>query len=141
MPDNTVINVGRERFEAPECLFNPLLIDVESVGISDLIFEAIDESPIDCFKPLISKIILTGGTTMFPGLSSRVEKDIKDIFIREKCNGDKSGLSRMKINVFDPPRRKHGVFIGASFLANFTPDERWISMKDYKEQGKKLFIK
>jgi actin-related protein len=48
LPDNTVINVGRERFEAPECLFNPMLIDVESSGISDLMFESISESPLDC---------------------------------------------------------------------------------------------
>ena len=48
LPDNQTIFVGRERFEAPECLFNPLLIDVESVGISDLIFESINESPLDC---------------------------------------------------------------------------------------------
>ena len=48
LPDGTTIMVGRERFEAAECLFNPLLIDVESVGISDLMFESIDESPIDC---------------------------------------------------------------------------------------------
>jgi len=127
LPDNTIINVGRERFEAPECLFNPGLIDVESSGISELIFESINESPLDCQKALVSKVILTGGTTMFPGLSSRVEKDLKDIYVKEKFNGDKSGLNRVKINVIDPPRRKHGVFIGASFLANFAGPERWIS--------------
>jgi actin-related protein 2 len=48
LPDSTVITVDRERFEAAECLFNPLLIDVESVGISDLIFDSINESPMDC---------------------------------------------------------------------------------------------
>ena len=29
LPDNSLISVGRERFEATECLFNPLLIDVK----------------------------------------------------------------------------------------------------------------
>ncbi|MFN9905797.1 MAG: actin, cytoplasmic 2, partial [bacterium] len=48
LPDGTLISVGRERFEAPECLFNPMLIDVESGGIADLIYESITESPIDC---------------------------------------------------------------------------------------------
>jgi len=140
LPDKTVIQVGRERFEAPECLFNPLLIDVESPGISELLFESINESPLDCQKALVSRVILTGGTTMFPGLSSRVEKDLKDIYVREKFKGDRSGLSRVSINVIDPPRRKHGVFIGASFLANYTPDSRWISRKDWAEQGAKLFM-
>lgn len=78
---------------------------------------------------------------MFPGLSSRVEKDLKEIYVREKFNGDKSGLSRVRINVLDPPRRKHGVFIGASFLASMLPEERWVSKKDYAEQGSKIFLK
>ena len=134
-----MISVGRERFEAPECLFNPLLIDVESVGISELMFESINESPIDCQRALVGNIILTGGTTMFPGLSSRVEKDVKEIYVREKFNGDASGLKRIDINVRDPPRRKHGVFIGASFLANFAQDQAWISKKSYSEVGNKVF--
>jgi actin-related protein 2 len=54
---------------------------------------------------------------MFPGLSSRVKKEVEDIYVQEKFDGDRSGLARVKINVHDPPRRKHGVFIGASFLA------------------------
>ena len=117
------------------------MIDVESVGISHLMFDSVNESPIDCQKALVNKVILTGGTTMFPGLSSRVEKDLKDIYVKEKFNGDRTGLNRVKINVHDPPRRKHGVFIGASFLANITPEERWISQKDYNEQGSKMFLK
>ena len=92
-----MITVGRERFEAPECLFNPLLIDVESSGISELIYESITESPIDCQKALVSNVILTGGTTMFPGLSSRVEKDLKEIYVRDKFDGDVKGLNRVKI--------------------------------------------
>ena len=48
LPDNTLINVGRERFEAPECLFNPQLVDVESLGISELMFDAVNGCPMDC---------------------------------------------------------------------------------------------
>jgi actin-related protein 2 len=64
---------------------------------------------------------------MFPGLSSRVEKDVKEIYVRDKFGGDRSGLNRVRVSVHDPPRRKHGVFIGASFLANHTPLEHWVS--------------
>lgn len=76
---------------------------------------------------------------MFPGLSSRVEKDIKEIYVREKFDGDESRLSRFKIFVNDPPRRKHGVFLGASFLANLVKPESWITRKDYQEKGVKVF--
>jgi len=34
LPDGRVIKVGQERFEAPECLFQPHLLDVEQPGIS-----------------------------------------------------------------------------------------------------------
>lgn len=131
--------MGRERFEAPECLFNPLLLEVESLGVCELLFESLNESPIDTQRDLVNNVILTGGTTMFPGLSSRVEKDLQDIYVREKFNGDRSGLKRISINVRDPPRRRHGVFIGASFLANFAGPEAWVTKKDYEEKGSRAF--
>jgi len=82
---------------------------------------------------------LTGGTTMFPGLSSRVEKDLKDIYVKEKFGGDRSGLNRVPIKVLDPPRRKHGVFIGGSFLASCATN--WITKQSYAEAGDKLFLR
>jgi actin-related protein 2 len=141
LPDGNLINVGRERFEAPECLFNPMLIDVESVGISNLIYDSITESPIDCQRALVANVTLAGGTTMFPGLSSRVEKDLKEIYVLDKFNGDRKGLNRLPINVIDPPRRKHNVFIGASFISKNTPDSNWISIQEYKEKGEKMFLR
>jgi len=141
LPDGQTIMVGRERFEAPECLFNPLLIDEEQSGIATMIFEAINESPLDCQRALVNNVILTGGTTMFPGLSSRVWKDLREEYVKEKFAGDRSGLSRVPINVLDPPRRKHGVFIGASFLANLAGEEQWITKKNYMECGSSIFFK
>jgi actin-related protein 2 len=38
LPDGTKIIIGRERFEAPECLFSPYLIDDEKPGVADMIF-------------------------------------------------------------------------------------------------------
>ena len=141
LPDGNLINVGRERFEAPECLFNPMLFDVESVGISNLIYDSITESPIDCQRALVGNVTLAGGTTMFPGLSSRVEKDLKEIYVLDKFNGDRKGLNRLPINVVDPPRRKHNVFIGASFISKNSPDSNWISIQEYKEKGEKMFLR
>lgn len=36
LPDGRVIKVGQERFEAPECLFQPHLLDVEQPGSQKL---------------------------------------------------------------------------------------------------------
>ncbi len=42
LPDGSTIIIGRERFEAPECLFNPSLIDSEMAGISDMVMQTVD---------------------------------------------------------------------------------------------------
>lgn len=38
LPDGRVIKVGSERYEAPECLFQPHLVDVEQPGIAGMCF-------------------------------------------------------------------------------------------------------
>jgi len=47
LPDKKKIVLGRERFEAAECLFNPSLVDVEKPGIPEMIFETIIKCPLD----------------------------------------------------------------------------------------------
>jgi actin-related protein 2 len=51
--------------------------------------------------------------------------------------GDKSGESKLKLNIEDPPRRKHMVFLGGSVLANIMRDQAdfWVSRKEWKEMG------
>ena len=34
LPDGRVIKVGSERFEAPECMFQPHLVDVDQPGVA-----------------------------------------------------------------------------------------------------------
>lgn len=45
LPDGRVIKVGGERFEAPEALFQPHLINVEGQGIAELVFSTIQVLP------------------------------------------------------------------------------------------------
>jgi len=42
LPDNTCIKIGRERFEAPELLFNPFLGGHDFPGISEMVFNSIN---------------------------------------------------------------------------------------------------
>jgi len=137
LPDKTTIRIGRERFEAAECLFNPMLANVEDRGIAWMIYEAATKVEIDNFVPLVSNIVLTGGTTMFPGLSSRVDRELRQIFTKEKFGGDATRVGKTGLTVNDPPRRKHSVFIGASFLAYRSPDSSWCSRAEYEEKGAK----
>ena len=47
LPDGRLIKVGGERFEAPEALFQPHLINVEGVGVAELLFNTIQAADID----------------------------------------------------------------------------------------------
>lgn len=77
LPDGRVIKLGRERFEAPEPLFDPSLVDVEAPGLGDMVFEMIQKSPMDCRTEYYKHIVLSGGTSMYPGFPTRLEKDIR----------------------------------------------------------------
>merc|ERR1711879_1016176 len=76
LPDGRVIRIGAERFEAPECMFNPALVDQESVGVGELVFDCINKADIDTRAEFYNHIVLSGGSTMYPGLPSRLEKEI-----------------------------------------------------------------
>jgi actin-related protein 2 len=41
LPDKSVIKVGRERYMAAECLFNPSLAGLEDTGIAHKIYESL----------------------------------------------------------------------------------------------------
>lgn len=137
MPDGRVIRLSSERFEAPEVLFQPHLINVERPGISELLFGTINAADMDIRSQLYKHILLSGGSTMFPGLPSRLEKEIKQLYLQRVLKGDGSKLQKFKIRVEDPPRRKDMVFLGGSVLADVMKDkdEHWLSRKQYEEMG------
>ena len=74
---------------------------------------------------------------MYPGLPSRLEKDIKDRYLTDILKGDTKRLGRFKLRIEDPPRRKHMVYLGASVLGDLMRDRAdfWITKAEYEEQG------
>lgn len=123
LPDKTTILIGRERFEATEILMNPALLEMEDEGMAAMIYSSITSCDLELQKELAQNIWLSGGSSMIPGLSSRLEHELKETWVKKKGKGDKSILNRVKIVVHDPPRRKNAVFMGASFFAKFAKDE------------------
>ena len=138
LPDGRTIKVGAERFEAPEALFQPHLLDVEGDGIAELLFNAIQAGDMDIRSDLYKHIVLSGGTTMYPGLPSRLEREIKQLYLERVLKGDTERLAKFKIRIEDPPRRKDMVFIGGAVLADVMKDREdfWMSKAEYEEKGK-----
>lgn len=143
LPDGRIIKVGGERFEAPEALFQPHLINVEGQGIAELVFSTIQAADIDIRPELYKRIVLSGGSTMYPGLPSRLEREIKQLYLERVLKNDIDKLSKFKIRIDDPPRRKDMVFIGGAVLAglNKNKDEFWMSKEEYQEMGLKVLSK
>lgn len=92
---------------------------------------------------LYKHIVLSGGSTMYPGLPSRLEREIKQLYLERVLKNDTTKLNKFKIRIEDPPRRKDMVFIGGAVLAEVMKDRDafWMSKEEYQEQGLKVLRK
>jgi actin-related protein 2 len=140
LPDSRTMRIGSERFLAPEMLFDPTLHGAcEGEGLTNAVFDTIRRSDMHVQKDYFEHIILSGGTTMFPGLSSRLERDLKRMYVDKVLRGDRSRASKFRVCVEDPPRRQHMVFLGASILADAhardTNTTFFVTKREYEEQG------
>ncbi|VDM74994.1 unnamed protein product [Strongylus vulgaris] len=125
LPDGQVITVGNERFRCPEALFQPSFLGMESAGIHETSYNSIMKCDIDIRKDLYANTVLSGGTTMYPGIADRMQKEITAL-----------APSTMKIKIIAPPERKYSVWIGGSILASLsTFQQMWISKQEYDESG------
>ncbi|KAM6111194.1 LOW QUALITY PROTEIN: actin, cytoplasmic 2 [Pterocles gutturalis] len=123
MPDGQVITIGNERFRCPEALFQPSFLGMESCGIHETTFNSIMKCDVDK-KDLYANTVLSG-TTMYPGIADRMQKEITAL-----------APSTMKIKIIAPPERKYSVWIGGSILASLsTFQQMWISKQEYDESG------
>ncbi|KAJ6246121.1 actin-related protein [Anaeramoeba flamelloides] len=85
---------------------------------------------------LYQGIVLSGGTSMFPGFTTRLEKDIKELYCTHVLKGRRDGLKIFKPIIEDPPRRKHIVFEGGTVLAGLIKDRPiWVTREEYAENG------
>jgi len=143
LPDGRVIRVGGERFQAPEVLFEPRLLDVDGNGIAWQVFDSINKADMDNRKTFYEHIVLSGGSTMYPGLPSRLEKEIRKLYFEHVAKGKKDVLAKFRCRIEDPPRRKHMVFLGGSVLAGIMKDKYdfWMNIEEWKEQGENVLKK
>ncbi|XP_011800906.1 PREDICTED: actin-related protein 2 [Colobus angolensis palliatus] len=88
-------------------------------------------------------IVLSGGSTMYPGLPSRLERELKQLYLERVLKGDVEKLSKFKIRIEDPPRRKHMVFLGGAVLADIMKDKDnfWMTRQEYQEKGVRVLEK
>ena len=126
LPDGRLFTIGKERFRCAEALFQPSLlgIDLPTVGgISATCYNSIMMCDIGLRGVMYDNVLMSGGSTMFPGIADRMHKEL-------------TALSPRKVKVIAPPERKYSVWIGGSILASLsTFQPMWISKQEYDESG------
>lgn len=80
---------------------------------------------VDIRKDLYGNIVLSGGSSMFPGIADRMSKEITAL-----------APSSMRIKVVAPPERKYSVWIGGSILASLSTFQQ-VSIQDLLSCKKK----
>ena len=82
---------------------------------------------------------------MFPGFSSRLLKEIQNVYIEKGLKNVKDKTIKIMIDIIDSPRKKDSTFIGATVLANIynTPqgEDYWITKQDWDEVGPDIILK
>ncbi|MFH4981545.1 hypothetical protein AB6A40_008254 [Gnathostoma spinigerum] len=125
LPDGQKIKLGNERFRCPEVLFRPALLGMEAEGIDKMLLFSVTQSDVDVRRDLFENIILSGGSSMFPGMPDRLQDNLIS-----------QVPENLEIKVVAPPERKYSVWIGGSILASLsTFEEMWIDVKEYNEFG------
>ncbi|CAO2622544.1 Actin, cytoplasmic 1 [Lemmus lemmus] len=109
LPNGQVITIGNEQFRAPEALFQPSFLGMESSGIHETTFNSIMKCDVNILKELYANTVLSGGTTMYPGIANQMQMEISAL-----------APSTMKIKIIAPPERKYSAWIGGSILASLS---------------------
>jgi actin-related protein 3 len=139
--------VGYERFLAPEVWFTPELVSNEYMTpISVLIDRAIQMSPITDRKKLYGNIVLSGGSTTFKGLASRLQNDVQNL-VNERLEENarrQSEISKttvtaatLPVNIIEHKRQQYAVWYGGAMLASTGPAfySKCHSKASYDEHG------
>jgi actin-related protein 3 len=138
------IDVGYERFLAPEIFFSPEIFSSDwTVPLPATIDACIQGCPIDTRRPLYKYITLSGGTTMFKHFVKRLERDVRRK-VKSRYDFTKSkypdlDIKQIECNVVTHPFQRFAVWFGGSMLASQPEFLSFFHTKaEYAEQGPRL---
>jgi len=128
LPDGNVVHLALERFQVPEAFFKPSLLGRELMGIHDALDKTVRDCDVDMRRELWKSIVLSGGSTLYPGLPERLYAEMAALV----PNG-------VKVHIVAEPHRRYTVWIGASILSQLSMFEGMLIMKnEYEECGSSI---
>jgi actin, other eukaryote len=135
------------RFRAPEALFQPAFLGLEAAGIHETTYNSIFKCDLDIRRDLYGNVVLSGGTTMFPGIADRMQKELTSLSPSSMkvslgylcpflCINLLTFRANQQVKIVAPPERKYSVWIGGSILASLSTFQNlWCSKQEYDESG------
>ncbi|XP_069933189.1 actin-related protein T2 [Oryctolagus cuniculus] len=125
LPDGNVVCVGDQLHQAPEALFAPEQLGVQSPGLSKMVSGSITKCDADIQKALFGEIVLSGGSTRFQGLDDRLLRELEPLASKGTA-----------IKITAPPDRWFSTWIGASVVTSLSSfRQMWVTAADFKEFG------
>jgi actin len=133
LPDGQVFTIGNERFRCAEAMFQPSFLGMESAGVHETTYNSIMKCDVEIRTELYGNIQLSGGSTMFPGIADRMQKELIALA---------PASMTAKIKVSAPPERNYAAWIGGSILASLPEFKQWwVNKWLYEESGPAIFLR
>mmetsp|Transcript_103358 Transcript_103358/g.267332 ORF Transcript_103358/g.267332 Transcript_103358/m.267332 type:complete len:408 (-) Transcript_103358:2-1225(-) len=126
LPDGVIIQVSQQiRCGAPEVLFGSGEQDAPSM--QKICMEAIDTCDLDFKQDLIKSVLVAGGTTMIPGLASRLRTELSNVLPAEMAR---------QVDIGVDSQRRYAAWIGGSMFASLSTFDQVAITKQEYEEGK-----
>ncbi|KAJ8508140.1 hypothetical protein ONZ45_g9552 [Pleurotus djamor] len=125
LPDGRSITLGDESFSVPESLFQPALYGLKHPGLHETVHSAIVQCDADVQPDLYAGVVLAGGSTMFPGMTDRMSREMNML-----------SPPGIEAKVAALPKGQDSVWTGGSILAssaNFSA--QWCLKQEFEEVG------
>lgn len=136
------VDVGYERFLAPEIFFNPEIYSSDFLTpLPEVVDGVIQQSPIDVRRGLYKNIVLSGGSTMFDHFGQRLKRDLKKLVDQRIEASEVSSKSLIRstgveVNVISHKRQRYAVWYGGALLASLPDFYSYCHTKaQYEEVG------
>ncbi|XP_005076894.1 actin-related protein T1 [Mesocricetus auratus] len=125
LPDGNVIQMSDHLCQVPEVLFTPDHLGIHDLGISKMVCNSIMKCDNDIQETLFADIVLSGGTTLFPGLQDRLLGELEVL-----------AFEGTPIKITASPDRCYSSWIGGSVMTSLTTfKQMWVTAEDFKEYG------
>ncbi|XP_067100135.1 actin-1-like [Osmerus mordax] len=125
LPDGTTFSLGDERFLCPEILFCPSIAGVSKPGVHVMAMNSLQKCNPEWRDALMTNVVLCGGSSLFSGLTERLQMEMEKLAPRD------SG-----VRVMSGPHQECSSWVGGSIitcLSSFQP--MWVKRQEYEEEG------